>query len=52
MSTFDYIANSLNMTAGQALALGLRLTTRFLAEFSKYRAEAGSPATSKQKEAV
>ena len=34
------------------LALGLRLTTRFLAEFSKYRAEAGSPATSKQKEAV
>ena len=40
------------LTAGQALALGLRLTTRFLAEFSKYRAEAGSPATSKQKEAV
>ena len=47
-----YLYAAATLTAGQALALGLRLTTRFLAEFSKYRAEAGSPATSKQKEAV
>lgn len=47
-----YLYAAATLTAGQALALGLRLTTRFLAEFSKYRAEAGSPATSKQKEAL
>ena len=47
-----YLYAAATLTAGQALALGLRLTTRCLAEFSKYRAEAGSPATSKQKEAV